>query len=160
MANCPSRYLTAHVPGNVPGINVPGHEPALSPSMRSAIAKALDKLSRRALDELKPYLEEADVFIDAALIQIARRSGADCGPIEASMVVQGALNHAYSLFYWALAGQDPANAKLVLMASKLGEAAKNMLSKALEMAVAISRGAPAVQVDPLLAYDVSTPGPE
>jgi hypothetical protein len=122
--------------------------------MRSAVAKALDRLSRKALDELRPYLQEADLFIDAAMVQIARKSGSDCGPIEASMVVQGALNHAYSLFFWALAAADPSNAKLVLMASKLGEAAKSMLSKALEMAVAISRGTPAAPADPLAYLDV------
>ncbi len=161
VANVPLRYLTAHTAGNLPGVNVAGPEAPMSPSMRSAIAKALDRLSRKALDDLRPYLVDADDFIDSAMAQIARKSGTDCGPIEASMVVQGALNHAYSLFYWALASADPANAKLVLMASKLGEAAKSMLSKALEMAVAISRGGQLPRVDPLDAIQVvSEPEPD
>jgi hypothetical protein len=128
--------------------------------MRENARAALSRLRNpRSSVELEPYLADAEAFLEAGMAQIARRSGQECGPIEASILVQGSLNHAYSLFYWALAGEDMANAKVVLMASKLGEAAKACLSKALEMAVAIARGTPRAPSDPLAAYDVP-PEPE
>jgi len=136
----------------------------MSPSMREVVHKALKRLRNpRMVAEMKPYLDDAAGFLEAGMLQVARRSGQDCGPIEASMLLQGSLNHAYSLFYWRQAMEDPANQRLVMMASKLGDAAKACLSKALEMAVSIARGQQMTQGDPLakamLTIDVTQPDP-
>jgi len=129
----------------------------MSPSMRAVTAKALARLrTKRSREELIPYLADAEAFVEAGMAQVARRSGQDCGPIEASMILQGSINHAYSLFFWSKASEEPDNAKLVLMASKLGDAAKAMLSKALEMAVSIARGAAQQPRDPLADLTVDS----
>ncbi len=144
--------------GFLPGVTDSRVDAPMSPSMRAVVAKALARLrNQRSSQELKPYLDDATGFIEAGMAQVARRSGQECGPIEASMILQGALNHAYSLYYWSKAAEDPANAKLVLMASKLGDAAKNCLSKALEMAVAVARSAPRQPIDPLANYMIPVP---
>lgn len=130
----------------------------MSPRMRENARMALTRFRQNPKQTLamKQYLSEAEEFLEAGMAQIARRSGTECGPIEASILVQGSLNHAYSLFYWELAGADPANRALVLLASKLGEAAKASLSKALEMAVSIARGSPKAPHDPLAALTVDS----
>jgi hypothetical protein len=112
--------------------------------------------------DFRPFVRDAERWLEASLGQLAGASGGVAGPIESQALATAAWQLAYSRYWqWKLAG-DPMNAKLVETASRIADAARANALAAYDLAVRLFRHSPAQVHDPLAAFEAQlvdpTPG--
>lgn len=117
----------------------------------------ITKMQVAGADEaFKPYLREAEGWLEEAQKQLAMSSGGMCGPIESNALATAAWQTAYARFWMHKAAEDPTNTRLFETASRLADAARANSLAAYEMAVRLHRNAPQrPDADPLAAYTTS-----
>lgn len=116
----------------------------------------------RVEKDFRPFLRDAEHWLEGAMVQLASASGGQCGPIESQALATSAWQLAYSRYWmWRLA-EDPMNSKLAETASRLSDAARQNALAAYDLAVRLFRHKPAEMADPLAAFEAqvldATPG--
>lgn len=113
-------------------------------------------------EDFRPFLRDAERWLEASLGQLAGASGGVAGPIESQALATAAWQLAYSRYWhWKLA-EDPSNAKLAETASRIADAARQNALAAYDLAVRLFRHQPSQVHDPLAAFEAQlvdvTPG--
>ena len=103
-------------------------------------------------EQFRPYVEESDQWVTAAMAEVANTSGQPCGPIASLGLISSAWQMAYARFWLAQASSDPEAGIKVRDASKLLDSARQNAQESLKTAVAIARSQPKEIADPLAAF--------
>jgi hypothetical protein len=154
--------------GMVPGITSPSLDgyPAqgISPRWGARANRMLGYMTNnpKISQDFKPFVRDAERWLQGALGQLAGASGGVAGPIESQALATAAWQLAYARFWhWKLA-EDPMNAKLAETASRIADAARQNALAAYDLAVRLFRHAPVNVQDPLEAFEAqlvdATPG--
>jgi hypothetical protein len=110
--------------------------------------------------EFKPFLEEAQEWLEGACMQLAVSAGGVCGPIEMNALATAAWQTAYARYWMHMASENPADMKLFETASRVADAARSNSLAAYDIAVRLARSRPSDSADPLAALiDVTAPSP-
>jgi hypothetical protein len=102
--------------------------------------------------EFKPFLEEAQEWLEGACIQLAMAAGGVCGPIEMNALATAAWQTAYARYWMHLATEDPSDLKKFETASRVADAARANSLAAYDIAVRLSKAKPNDGADPLAKF--------
>lgn len=113
----------------------------------------------RVAEDFRPFLRDAERWLEASQGQLAGASGGLCGPIESQALATAAWQLAYSRYWhWKLA-EDPTNTKMAETASRMADAARQNALAAYDLAVRLFRHRPAGVSDPLEAFEAQMDDP-
>lgn len=102
--------------------------------------------------DLKPFLKEAEEWLESAMVQLAAASGGVCGPIEANALATAAWQTAYARYWMHKSTKNPDDVRLFEIASKVADSARANSLAAYDIAVRLHRHKPNDQ-DPLAFID-------
>ena len=105
--------------------------------------------------EFKPFLEEAQEWLEGACTQLALAAGGVCGPIEMNALATAAWQTAYARYWMHLASEDPSNLRLFETASRVADAARANSLAAYDIAVRLSRNKGGDAADPLAKFEAA-----
>lgn len=111
------------------------------------------RLNPSVARDFHPFLKDAELWLEAAMGQLAGAAGGVCGPIESQALATTAWQLAYSRYWMWKASEDPTNLKLVETASRLADAARQNALAAYDMAVKLFRVRHVAETDPLAAFE-------
>ena len=111
------------------------------------------RLNPSVARDFHPFLKDAELWLEAAMGQLAGAAGGVCGPIESQALATTAWQLAYSRYWMWKASEDPTNLKLVETASRMADAARANALAAYDMAVKLFRVRHVAETDPLASGD-------